>query len=87
MRLPFKAAYAFRPGIIEPLHGVTSKTPSYRLMYALSKPLLPLLRRVLPDYILTTEQIGRAMLAAARYGAPKPVLESKDIRELALRSV
>ena len=30
LRLPFKAAYMFRPGIIEPLHGAKSKTPLYR---------------------------------------------------------
>jgi uncharacterized protein YbjT (DUF2867 family) len=80
LRLPFKAAYMFRPGFIEPLHGVTSKTASYRLLYALSKPLLPVLRRVFPSYILTTEQIGRAMIEVVRYGATKGVLETKDIR-------
>jgi uncharacterized protein YbjT (DUF2867 family) len=80
LRLPFKAAYMFRPGIIEPLHGVRSKTPAYRIGYALMGPLLPLLRRVFPDFILTTEQIGLAMLAVAKRGASKQVLESKDIR-------
>jgi uncharacterized protein YbjT (DUF2867 family) len=86
LRLPFKAAYMFRPGVIQPLHGIQSKTKSYRVFYTLSKPLLPLLRRVFPNSILTTEQIGRAMLAAARRGAPKRVLESSDIRALATGS-
>src|SRR5579863_9059140 len=58
LRLPFKAAYMFRPGIIEPVHGARSKTPAYRIGYALAKPLLPLLRRLFPRYILTTEEIG-----------------------------
>jgi uncharacterized protein YbjT (DUF2867 family) len=80
LRLPFKAAYMFRPGIIEPLHGVRSKTPAYRIGYALMGPLLPFLRRVFPDFILTTEQIGLAMLTIAKRGASKQVLESKDIR-------
>jgi uncharacterized protein YbjT (DUF2867 family) len=82
LRLPFKAAYMFRPGIIEPLHGVRSKTPAYRIGYTLMGPLLPLLRRIFPDFILTTEQIGLAMLAVAKRGAPKQVLESKDIRAI-----
>jgi uncharacterized protein YbjT (DUF2867 family) len=82
LRLPFKAAYMFRPGIIEPLHGVRSKTPAYRIGYTLIGPLLPLLRRIFPDFILTTEQIGLAMLAVAKRGAPKQVLESKDIRAI-----
>jgi uncharacterized protein YbjT (DUF2867 family) len=82
LRLPFKAAYMFRPGIIVPLHGVRSKTTWYRLFYAFSKPVLPLLRRVLPDLVLTTEDVGRAMLVVARRGAQKRILESRDIRAL-----
>jgi uncharacterized protein YbjT (DUF2867 family) len=80
LRLPFKAAYMFRPGVIEPLHGVRSKTPAYRIGYALVGPLLPLLRRAFPNSILTTEQIGLAMLLVAKHGAQKRILESKDIR-------
>ena len=83
LRLPFKAAYMFRPGVIQPLHGITSKTAAYRILYSITEPLLPLLRRLLPGLILTTEQIGRAMLTAARQGAPKRVLESRDISALA----
>ena len=79
LRLPFRAAYMFRPGIIVPMHGVRSKTASYRFFYSVMGPLLPLLRRAFPRQILTTEQIGRAMLAVARHGAPKRILESKDI--------
>jgi uncharacterized protein YbjT (DUF2867 family) len=80
LRLPFKAAYMFRPGVIEPLHGVRSKTPAYRIGYAFVGPLLPLLRRAFPNSILTTEQIGLAMLSVAKHGAQKRILESKDIR-------
>jgi hypothetical protein len=80
LRLPFKAAYMFRPGAIEPLHGARSKTRAYQIVYALIGPILPLLRGAFPNSILTTEQIGLAMLSVAKRGAPKPVLESKDIR-------
>jgi uncharacterized protein YbjT (DUF2867 family) len=79
LRLPFAAAYMFRPGIIEPVHGARSKTASYRVLYTLTKPLLPVLRWAFPNYVLTTEQIGRAMLAVAKHGFPKRVLESRDI--------
>jgi len=81
LRLPFRA-YMFRPGLIQPLHGIRSKTFWYRLFYTLAGPLVPLLRGAFPNLILTTEQIGRAMIAAARKGASKRVLESRDIREL-----
>jgi uncharacterized protein YbjT (DUF2867 family) len=80
MRLGFKGAYAFRPGAIEPVHGAVSKTKSYRILYALTKPVLPLLRWAFPNYILTTEEIGKAMLKVARDGAPKAILETWDIR-------
>ena len=65
LRLPFRAAYMFRPGLIEPRYGVRSKTAWYRIFYALSKPLLPLLRWLFPNSILTTDEIGRAMLTVA----------------------
>jgi uncharacterized protein YbjT (DUF2867 family) len=83
LRLPFKGAYMFRPGVIQPLHGARSKTTAYRLGYALTKPVLPLLRLLFPRYILTTEQIGRAMIQVAKRGAPKKVLEIRDIAECA----
>jgi uncharacterized protein YbjT (DUF2867 family) len=86
-RLPFKGVYLFRPGIIQPLHGIRSKTPSYRIFYSLTSPLLPLLRRLLPNQILTTEQMGRAMVTVARDGWSDPVLESRDIRRAAALSV
>jgi uncharacterized protein YbjT (DUF2867 family) len=84
-RLPFKAVYLFRPGIIQPLHGIRSKTSSYQLFYSLTKPLLTPLRGLLPNVILTTQIMGQAMLNAARHGAPKPVLEAADIRALAIQ--
>lgn len=83
LRLPFKAAYMFRPGIIQPLHGVRSKTRLYRLFYLAAAPFLPLARRLWPNHVLTTEQLGRAMLAAARNGSPTKILETADIRALA----
>jgi uncharacterized protein YbjT (DUF2867 family) len=82
LRLPFRA-YIFRPGLIVPMHGIRSRTAWYRFFYALIKPLLPLLGRAFPDRILTTEQIGRAMLAVAKHGAPKRILEARDINALA----
>jgi uncharacterized protein YbjT (DUF2867 family) len=80
LRLPFQAAYMFRPGFIQPLDGIQSKTPWYRLFYTLTAPVLPLLRRLFPNQILTTQQIGRAMLHVAKNGAPRPILEASDIR-------
>lgn len=79
LRLPFKSVYLFRPGVIQPLYGARSKTTSYRVFYTILKPVLSLLRALLPNVILTTEVIGQAMLTVARHGAAKSVLETSDI--------
>jgi uncharacterized protein YbjT (DUF2867 family) len=82
LRLPLKAAYMFRPAFIQPMHGETSKTRLYRVFYVIARPLMPLLKRLFPRYVTTTEQIGRAMIKAARNGAPKAILETEDINAL-----
>jgi uncharacterized protein YbjT (DUF2867 family) len=82
LRLPFHAAYMFRPGVIVPLHGIQSKTRIYRVFYILLGPVLPLLKGRFPKYVTTTEQIGRAMLKVAKRGWPKRVLETDDINEV-----
>lgn len=81
LRLPFRA-YMFRPGFIMPLHGIRSKTRAYRILYAILKPVSPLLRWAFPRQVLTTEEIGLAMLTVARHGTTKRVLETGDLREL-----
>ena len=82
LKMPFKGSYVFRPGVVLPMHGERSRTTAYRVLYAMTKPLLPLLKRMMPGQIVTTEQFGRAMLIVARQGAPKRVLESADINAL-----
>ncbi|MBR0696702.1 epimerase [Bradyrhizobium lablabi] len=82
LKLPFKAAYMFRPAGIQPLHGVRSKTAWVQSIYVVTAPLLSLLVRVAPDYMTTSEQLGRAMLKVARDGHRRPVLESADINRL-----
>jgi uncharacterized protein YbjT (DUF2867 family) len=79
LKLPFKAAYMFRPAGIQPLHGIRSRTAWYQALYAVAAPVLTLLNRVAPKYVTTTEQVGRAMVRVARDGFPRPVLESEDI--------
>jgi uncharacterized protein YbjT (DUF2867 family) len=77
--LPFKAAYFFRPGFIQPLHGIVSKTRWYMALYAVIRPFSSVLVRRLPDIATTTERLGQAMINVAANGYPKPVLESADI--------
>jgi uncharacterized protein YbjT (DUF2867 family) len=82
LKLPFKRAIMFRPAYIQPLHGITSKTPIYRAAYVVLAWMYPLLKLVASNYVTTTEQIGKAMLAVAKRGAPTSILESRDISRM-----
>ena len=70
-------------GFVRPMHGVTSRTRSYRVLYALTWPVLPALVALAPRYATTTERIGKAMLNVARRGFEKLVLENEDINRAA----
>lgn len=79
LKLPFRDAYMLRPGVIRPMHGAVSKTTSYRLLYAVISPVLPVLQWAFPSSILTTEIVGRAMIRVAKGGYSRQILEAADI--------
>lgn len=82
-RLPFEAVYHFRPAYIQPVGGARSSVPLYRALYAVLSPLYPVLRRLFPGYVTTTDEVGRALVEAGLAGAPERVLDSRAIRALA----
>jgi uncharacterized protein YbjT (DUF2867 family) len=82
LKMPFKNVVMFRPGIIQPLHGIKSKTAWYRIFYTFTAPFLPLLMKFFPKYVTTTEKVGRAMLKIAKHGATQKYLENEDINQL-----
>jgi hypothetical protein len=71
----------FRPGVIQALHGIQSKTPAYRYFYFFAWPFIVVLRPRMPQSILTTKPIGRAMLKLAKHGSNKKILETVDISQ------
>jgi uncharacterized protein YbjT (DUF2867 family) len=83
MRLPFAQVYCFRPGYIQPMHGVRSKIGWYNGIYAVLSWTYPLLRRVAGRFVTSTEEVGRAMVNVAAEGYPKAVLETLDIHAAA----
>jgi uncharacterized protein YbjT (DUF2867 family) len=85
--LPFRAVYLFRPGFIQPRHGIRSKTRLYRFFYAVLGPLYPVWRTLLPGLVSTTDQVGRAMLEAARHGAPDPIVDNRAMNRLAAKAL
>jgi uncharacterized protein YbjT (DUF2867 family) len=78
----FPSAYMFRLGALRAMHGEVSKTRWTRISYAVFRPLLPLVRAIAPAAVISTEELGRAMIRAAQHGAPKRVLENGDLRTL-----
>jgi hypothetical protein len=78
----FPSAHMVRLGTLRAMHGEVSKTRWSRIVYTVFRPLLPLVRALAPGAVITTEELGRAMLRVARKGAPKRVLESRDLRAL-----
>jgi uncharacterized protein YbjT (DUF2867 family) len=85
LKLPFKAAYMFRPGYIQPLKGIRSKTAWYNAFYTVLKPLYFLLKPF-KRFVTDTVSLGRAMIEVARNGYTKPIIESNDIYLLSRRS-
>ena len=83
LRLPFKAAYMFRPGMIEAVDGVRPSNALYRRSYAVLGPVIALARRLFPNQVVTTAEVGRAMIRVAREGYHPSVLERADIAGVA----
>jgi uncharacterized protein YbjT (DUF2867 family) len=79
LELGFKGAYMFRPGGIVPMDGIRSKTKAYQMLYSLLGPVMPLLKRMFPQYVTTTRELGRAMVRVAKVGYEKKVIEAGDI--------
>lgn len=71
--------FLFRPGFIQPVKGASSRTALYRVIYLVLSPVTPLLRKLMPRAVTTTEILGRAMIRTAAEGFPRPVLETGDI--------
>jgi uncharacterized protein YbjT (DUF2867 family) len=85
LSLPFKSKYVFRPAMVRPERGIRSRTAAYNAIYAVVRPLVPLIQAAFPSSVSTTSKVGRAMLNVARHGFAKPVLESEDINAAAAR--
>ena len=80
--LPLRTWF-FRPGYIQPLHGTTSRTRLYAALYRVTGPLYPVLRRLAPGHVTTTEAVGRAMIAVAADRWPQQILTNADINAAA----
>ncbi len=82
--LPFKAAFMFRPGYIQPIGDVQSKTGWVQTAYDILAPFYPLVHRLLPNGSTTTANLGKALIQVAASGYTSSILYSRDMNALAM---
>ncbi|ACT92032.1 epimerase [Dyadobacter fermentans] len=75
MKMPFKQAFGFRIGVVEPAAGQKKVLRYYKYF----SWLIPLLKVLLPRTVSTMRQVAHAMINAARNGYPENVIQVKDI--------
>ncbi len=82
LKMGFKQAFMFRPGAIIPLRGIKSRTKGYQFMYDYFMWLVKLIKFLSPNSVVTTTQIGLAMINSMLKGYSKKILRPKDIIQL-----
>ncbi|WJJ95401.1 NAD-dependent epimerase/dehydratase family protein [Algibacter luteus] len=75
----FKDAYMFRPGVILPKRGITSKTKLYNVFYLITRPIFPLLQKM--KSVTTTEKLGKAMIELINNQQQMKILSGSDINQ------
>ena len=78
IKLPFRQVYNFRPGIIRSTKGLKHTLPLYKWL----SWMLPIIKTIAPQSIVTLKQLGDAMINATTKGYEKKILEVKDIIKL-----
>ncbi|MCB9233258.1 MAG: epimerase [Bacteroidia bacterium] len=82
LKLPFKDAYMFRPGMIQPKRGIKSKTPLYNFVYTGFGWLINLIKLMAPNSSTDTTTHGKAMINAVLHGYEQKILENPQINAL-----
>jgi uncharacterized protein YbjT (DUF2867 family) len=79
LNLPFKSAFMFRPGYIQPIKGLKNTYKIYKIL----SPLYPILKKLFPKYVNTLNEIGLAMINVVRFNYDKKIVGCVDIRKYA----
>ena len=79
LKLGFRHAYAFRPGVIIPTKGLKNTLSPYKYL----SPLIPVVKLLFPKHICTLKEIGLAMINSVNKEYEKSILEVEDIKILA----
>jgi len=82
-KLGFKQAFAFRPGMIIPEKGIQPSSKLYKVLINNLTWLLKLMKKMAPNAVVSTTQIGLAMIHVSKNGYEQKILDPKDILILA----
>ena len=82
--MPFEKAHMFRPGYIQPLRGVKSKTPWVNTTYAIFKPIY-LILKYFPGSATNSSNIGKAMIYCIKETVEENILGNRLINFYALK--
>lgn len=86
LKLGFKQAFAFRPGAIIPLRGIEPSSKMYRFLITYLTWLIKFIKKLAPNAVVDTTQVGLAMINATLYGFEKNIITPKDIIQLSSQS-
>lgn len=78
-KLPFKAVYHFRPGLLTPTPGLKNTLSFYHWIGWL----IPLVRMLAPGTVSSLKELGQAMIHAIMLNPQQTIFEVKDIKRLA----
>jgi uncharacterized protein YbjT (DUF2867 family) len=78
MKLPFKQAFGFRIGIVEPAAGQVYVLSFYKYLAWM----MPAIKTLFPAISNTMKQVAEAMIQLAEMGYPRNVIFVKDIHNL-----
>ena len=86
LALGFKQAFMFRPGMIIPLRGIEPSSKLYKTLIKNLGWLIWLTKKLAPNSVVNTTQIGLAMIQATKQGFMNSIVNPKDILVLAAKA-
>ena len=85
-KLGFKQAFTFRPGAIIPLRGIEPSSKMYRVLINNLTWLIKAIKKMAPNAVVNTTQIGLAMINATIFGYEKQIIIPADMLKLASKT-
>jgi len=79
LKLGFKQAFAFRPGVIIPLKGIEPSSKLYKTLIKNLGWFIKVIKKLSPNSVVNTTQIGLAMIHITQNGYHQNIINPKDM--------